>query len=51
VPHVSETFELDASGEGTTLTWQGELGTDFGALGEAWGRHAARAGPPLITDF
>jgi hypothetical protein len=41
VPHVSETFELDASGESTTLTWQGELGTDFGALGEAWGRRVA----------
>ena len=41
VPHVSETFVLEQSNSHTTLTWQGELGTDFGALGEAWGRRVA----------
>jgi hypothetical protein len=41
VPHVAERFELDES-DGTTLTWAGELGTDFGALGEWWGARVGR---------
>jgi hypothetical protein len=41
VPHVSEVFELDEAGTGTELTWHGELGTDFGRLGERWGNVVA----------
>ncbi len=43
VPHVSEVFELDDTAAGTTLTWRGELGTDFGTLGERWGAVVARS--------
>jgi hypothetical protein len=42
VPHVIESFVLDAVNEGTSLTWDGELGTDFWALGAWWGRRVAR---------
>jgi uncharacterized protein YndB with AHSA1/START domain len=42
VPHVLETFELEEVDGGTSLTWQGELGTDFGPLGRAWGALVAR---------
>ena len=28
---------------GSTLTWEGELGTDYGALGELWGDVVARS--------
>jgi hypothetical protein len=43
VPHVIESFVLDAVDEGTRLTWDGELGTDFWALGGWWGRRVARS--------
>lgn len=43
VPHLREVFILDATEKGSTLTWEGELGTDFGALGESWGRLVARS--------
>jgi Polyketide cyclase / dehydrase and lipid transport len=43
VPHVAESYVLDATGEGTRLTWSGELGTDFWALGAWWGDRVARA--------
>ena len=44
VPHVAERFELEDSGSGeTTLTWVGELGTDFGPLGEWFGACVARS--------
>jgi hypothetical protein len=43
VPHVSEVFELAETSAGTELTWRGELGTDFGALGERWGAAVARS--------
>ena len=42
VPHVSESFLLDRADGGTQLTWQGELGTDFWALGDWWGDRVAR---------
>jgi hypothetical protein len=42
VPHVSESFLLEPAEAGTTLTWQGELGTDFWALGAWWGERVAR---------
>jgi hypothetical protein len=42
VPHVSELFELAETDSGTELTWRGELGTDFGWVGERWGSVVAR---------
>jgi Polyketide cyclase / dehydrase and lipid transport len=42
VPHVVESFLLDAADGGTRLTWQGVLGTDFWALGAWWGERVAR---------
>ncbi len=43
VPHVRESFVLKASEGGSTLTWEGELGTDYGALGARWGDVVARS--------
>jgi hypothetical protein len=42
VPHVVESFLLDAADSGTRLTWKGELGTDFWTLGAWWGSRVAR---------
>ncbi len=41
VPHVSESFALEATETGTRLTWEGELGTDFWAIGAWWGDRVA----------
>ena len=43
VPHVRESFILASAESGSTLTWQGELGTDFGAVGALWGNVVARS--------
>ena len=43
VPHVRESFVLKATKGGSTLTWEGELGTDYGALGALWGNLVARS--------
>jgi len=43
VPHVTETFELEETAEGTELVYSGELGTDLWALGAAWGALVARS--------
>jgi hypothetical protein len=43
VPHVVEAFVLDETDDGTRLTWEGELGTDFWAAGAWWGDRVARA--------
>jgi len=43
VPHVSESFVLRETAGGTELIWEGELGTDFGALGGRWGAVVARS--------
>lgn len=43
VPHLSESFELTEDETGTELTWSGEIGTDFWALGAWWGSRVARA--------
>jgi hypothetical protein len=43
VPHVVESFVLDDGEGGTTLTWVGELGTDFWFLGGWWGNLVARS--------
>ncbi|TDO29877.1 polyketide cyclase/dehydrase/lipid transport protein [Kribbella sp. VKM Ac-2527] len=37
VPHVVEKFVLSGDGDGTRLTYTGELGTDLWALGRLWG--------------
>ncbi len=42
VPHLVESFLLTANDAGTELRWQGELGTDLGAIGEWWGGRVAR---------
>jgi hypothetical protein len=41
VPHVKESFVLSATETGTSLTWEGELGTDFWAVGAWWGDRVA----------
>ena len=43
VPHVRESFVLEATENGSTLTWAGELGTDYGVLGALWGDVVARS--------
>jgi hypothetical protein len=42
VPHVTESFLFEPDGEGTELTWEGELGTDFWEAGAWWGNRVAR---------
>jgi hypothetical protein len=43
VPHLKESFILQNEEVGSALTWEGELGTDFGRLGELWGNVVARS--------
>lgn len=43
VPHLSESFVLEPRGDGTSLVWSGELGTDFGAAGSWWADRVATA--------
>jgi hypothetical protein len=43
VPYVRETFDLEETATGTRLRYTGELGTDLGRLGAAWGDVVARA--------
>lgn len=43
VPYVAETFDLHETPNGTQLEYTGELGTDFWAAGELWGRRVARS--------
>ena len=42
MPHVVESFSLAETDQGTRLTWEGELGMDFWALGAWWGSRVAR---------
>jgi hypothetical protein len=42
VPHVVESFLLEPDEAGTVLTWHGELGADFWAVGAWWGERVAR---------
>jgi Polyketide cyclase / dehydrase and lipid transport len=42
VPHLAESFDLRGEEGGTELTWEGELGTDFWAIGNWWGQQVAR---------
>jgi hypothetical protein len=41
VPFVAETYELEPAGNGTTLVYRGELGTDLWRLGQWWGNSVA----------
>jgi len=50
VPHVTETFELEETEEGTELVYTGELGTDLWALGAAWGSLVARSWEQTVRD-
>ncbi len=50
VPHVRESFVLQEAGEGSTLTWEGELGTDLGAVGAWWGDRVARRWERAVRD-
>lgn len=50
VPHVVETFELTATGSGTRLAYTGELGTDFGRLGQWWGEKVAPVWEAAVRD-
>ena len=44
VPSVQETFTFEAHEDGsTTLTYEGTLGTDLWALGQAWGNVVAKS--------
>ena len=42
VPHLVESFLLTPNDGATELRWQGELGTDLGAIGQWWGGRVAR---------
>ncbi len=50
VPHVAESFRLRPLGAGSELTWSGELGTDFWALGRLWGQRVARVWERAVRD-
>lgn len=50
VPHVKESFELQPAADGTRLTWQGELGTDFWAAGRWWGEKVASAWEHAVRE-
>lgn len=41
VPHLTETFELRRTDDGTEIEYRGELGTDLWRLGSWWGRLVA----------
>ena len=50
VPHLVESFLLEARDDGTVFRWQGELGTDGWQLGELWGRIVGRAWTHAVED-
>ena len=50
VPHLRESFVLQEAGEGSSLTWEGELGTDLGAVGAWWGARVARRWERAVCD-
>lgn len=50
VPHVSEAFVLAEADGATQLAWHGELGTDFGSLGELWGARVERAWARAVSE-
>jgi hypothetical protein len=50
VPHVIEIFAFDETAAGTRLSYNGELGTDFWRLGQAWGDLVARSWVDAVRD-
>lgn len=50
VPHMTETFTLDDVDGDTLLRYDGELGTDLGGLGEAWGDLVARTWQSTVRE-
>lgn len=50
VPHVTESFVLEPDEHGTRLTWSGELGTDFAAIGAWWGDRVARSWQRAVEE-
>ncbi|MGI8696365.1 MAG: SRPBCC family protein [Mycobacteriales bacterium] len=50
VPYVVEEFILTPSGGGTSLTYAGTLGTDFGAAGAGWGRIVAAKWEAVVAS-
>ena len=50
VPHVTERFDLTETGDGTTLIYTGELGTDLWGLGASWGAIVARSWERTVAE-
>jgi len=50
VPHVTESFTLVATSDGTRLRYDGELGTDLGWVGEQWGALVAARWEAAVAE-
>lgn len=50
VPHVVESFRLADHGDSTTLTYDGELGTDLWSLGRRWGDVVAARWEAVVAE-
>lgn len=50
VPQVRESFRLEEEGGATLFTYEGELGTDFWAVGRAWGALVARRWEAVVAE-
>jgi hypothetical protein len=50
VPHMTETFELHPTDDGTELRYRGELGTDLWRLGSCWGALVAQPWERAVTQ-
>lgn len=49
VPHLTETFEIHETHDGSDLEYRGELGTDLWRLGSWWGALVARSWERAVT--
>lgn len=50
VPHLTETFTLQHTADGTALEYSGELGTDLWRLGSCWGALVARPWERVVAE-
>ncbi len=50
VPHVVETYELEAAPDGTAFVYSGELGTDLWRLGQWWADRVAAPWERAVAD-
>lgn len=50
VPHVTETYELSETPEGTTFTYSGEIGADLWWLGQWWSARVAGPWERTVAD-